>query len=62
MQLLAPARNRLFSRFAYGAVAYWILNGALLLIEARWHLLYRLTLWDAGQLQTLAAGLSHLPR
>ncbi len=59
MQLLAPARHRLFSRFAYGAAAYWALNALLLLAEARWHVLYRLTMWDLAQLRTLLAVTQH---
>jgi len=42
------------SRFAYGAIAYWGLNIALVIAEMRWHLLARLTAWDIAELVTLA--------
>jgi len=55
MQLIARPLNRFTSRLAYGAVAYWGLNVALVAAEARWHLLYRLTVWDIVQLKSLAS-------
>jgi len=36
------------------ASAYWLLNLILVGAEARWHLLYRLTLWDIATLRALA--------
>ena len=31
-----------------------MLNIALVAAEAKWHLIYRLTIWDIAQLRTLA--------
>jgi hypothetical protein len=53
MQLLARHPGRTTSRFALGAVAYWGLNAALLAEEVRWHLLYRLTIWDVSAIRSL---------
>ena len=53
MQLLAPAHRRVGFRLTYGFVAYWALNGLLLIEEARWHLLYQLMMWDLAQLRAL---------
>jgi hypothetical protein len=47
----------------YYVAAYWILNIALVLIEARWHVIYRLTLWDISEFEKLGplfAKLAHL--
>lgn len=48
------------ARYVYGAVAYWTLNAALLLGEARWHVLSRLTVWDIVTLRTVAPELAKL--
>lgn len=53
MQQLATVANRVLARCTYGLVAYWTLNAILVLAEARWHVLYRLTLWDISLLRTL---------
>jgi hypothetical protein len=53
MLRLAQAPNRLRERTLYGAVAYWGLNVVLLLVEARWHVLYHLTLWDISMIRTI---------
>jgi hypothetical protein len=42
------------SRYAWGAGFYLALNFLLLAAEARWHLLYQLTVWDISELKTLA--------
>lgn len=60
MQMLAPARRRFVSRFTHGFIIYWALNGLLLLEEARWHLLYRLTIWDIAQIRTLGLMIAHV--
>jgi hypothetical protein len=60
MLLLARRVNRVLPRLAYGAVIYWGLNAALVLAELRWHVLYRLTVWDASQLQTIVPVLGKL--
>jgi hypothetical protein len=38
-----------------GVVIYWASNAALLVAEARWHILYHLTVWDIWAIRT------HLP-
>ncbi len=55
MLRLAQTSNRLRERTLYGFVAYWGLNVVLLLIEARWHVLYHLTVWDISTIRTLLA-------
>lgn len=42
------------ARYAWGAGFYLALNFLILAVEARWHLLYRLTLWDIAEFKTLA--------
>lgn len=54
MEQLAGPAKRIGRRFAYGAAVYWALNVILVAAELRWHILYRLTLWDIEQLKTLA--------
>ena len=51
-QLTGPIR-RIASRFAIGAAIYWTLNVVLVAAEIRWHILYRLTLWDVEQFKSL---------
>ena len=51
MQRLARIATRLGPRCAFGVAAYWAANIALLLAEARWHVLSRLTLFDIAQLK-----------
>ena len=53
VRLLRPA-NRSGIRPAYYVAGYWVLNIALVAAEAKWHLIYRLTLWDITQLRMLA--------
>ena len=59
MDMLARRPSRVASRVFYGTAAYWTLNVALLLAEARWHILYRLTLWDLSQLKALGPVFYH---
>jgi hypothetical protein len=59
-QRLVGASRRVGSRFTSGALVYFGLNVLLIAAEAQWHLLYRLTLWDAAQLRTLAPLLAEL--
>lgn len=40
-------------RLGFGGVAYLALNFLLVGVEARWHVLYRLTMWDAATVKTL---------
>lgn len=40
-------------RWGIGGVAYLAVNFLLVGVEARWHVLYRLTMWDADALKTL---------
>lgn len=47
------------ARSIYYVAAYWTINIALVLAEARWHLIYRLTLWDIEQLKLLTPAIRH---
>lgn len=53
MDMLARRPNRVASRFLYGSAAYWCLNVVLAVEEIKWHLIYRLTLWDISQLRAI---------
>jgi hypothetical protein len=44
----------------FGLVVYWALNAGLIVAEARWHVLYRLTIWDLSALKSLAPVLGKL--
>jgi hypothetical protein len=44
LPILAP--YRFLRRSIYGVGAYWALNLLLLITEARWHVLYRLTVLE----------------
>jgi hypothetical protein len=44
LPILAP--YRFLRRSVYGASAYWALNLLLMVAEARWHVLYRLTVLE----------------
>jgi hypothetical protein len=59
MELLARTAYQLFSRYRYGLWGYWFVNAALIVVEARWHILSRLTLWDITTLIRLVGTLSH---
>lgn len=59
MERLARTTNQLFFRYRYGLWAYWFINAALIVEEARWHLLTRLTLWDITTLVRLAGAMAH---
>jgi hypothetical protein len=59
MELLARATGRLFFRYRYGLWAYWFINAALVVAEVRWHVLYRLTIWDVSTLVTLVGQIHH---
>jgi|GEM_PF-5806861 hypothetical protein len=45
--------NVIAGRSTLGIVTYCTLNALIIAAEARWHLLYRLTLWDLSQIRTL---------
>jgi hypothetical protein len=60
MDRFARRVNRLAAGSFYGAAAYWAVNLALVAAEARWHVLYRLTLWDVSQIKALSAILERL--
>ncbi len=40
-------------KLTYGGVVYLALNFLMVGVEARWHVLYRLTLFDAAAIKTL---------
>ena len=48
-----PEAKRIPSRLTQGALAYLGLNVLLATAEAEWHVLSRLTAWDASQLKIL---------
>jgi hypothetical protein len=56
---LARTTDRLFSRYRYGLWAYWLFNAVLIVAEARWHVLSRLTLWDIATLVRLVGAMAH---
>ncbi|HVR46035.1 MAG TPA: hypothetical protein VMT95_05310 [Candidatus Binatia bacterium] len=58
-QLVRPTK-RVGKRFAWGAGVYLALNFVLLVVEAQWHVLARLTVWDISELKTLTAMLAQL--
>jgi hypothetical protein len=60
MEHLVRPTKRIGTRFAWGAWIYLALNFALLVAEARWHVLARLTLWDVAELKTLTVMLGQL--
>ena len=60
MEHLAIPTKRVGTRFAWGAGFYLALNFVLLLAEARWHIIARLTIWDIAELKTLATMLGQL--
>ena len=54
MQRLTRFARRVLSGLAHGSLAYLGLNAILLVEEARFHLLYRLTVWDISTLRLVA--------
>ncbi len=56
-QLVRPTK-RVGQRFAWGAGIYLALNFLLVVAEAQWHILARLTVWDISALKTLTVMLS----
>lgn len=58
-QLVSPMK-RVGKRFAWGAGVYLTLNFVLLAVEAQWHVLARLTVWDISELKTLTMMLGQL--
>lgn len=58
--MLLRLANRTGPRAIYYVAAYWALNIVLVVAEARWHLIYRLMLWDIAQLSSFAPFLSKL--
>ena len=43
-----------------GLAFYWTLNACLVVAEARWHLLYKLTVWDLSQIKPMLPVLAKL--
>ncbi|MGA2761069.1 MAG: hypothetical protein ABSF08_12215 [Candidatus Cybelea sp.] len=52
MQRLTQATTHLGNNLAHGAASYFGLNVVLLIAEARWHLVWRLMLWDVSEMKT----------
>jgi hypothetical protein len=50
MDRLTPPPHPILQRSVYSAGAYWALNLLLIGVEARWHVLYHLTVWDVRTL------------
>ena len=53
LRLLRPA-TKSGPRYFYYVAAYWMLNILLVVAEARWHLIYQLTMWDIAKFKNLA--------
>lgn len=53
MERLTRASNQFLSRLGQGAIGYVGVNLFLLAAEAKWHLIYRLMLWDISEMRTL---------
>ncbi|MFZ1018552.1 MAG: hypothetical protein WAN39_11845 [Candidatus Cybelea sp.] len=53
MERLTRASNQFLSRLGQGAIGYVGVNLLLLAAEAKWHLIYRLMLWDISEMKTL---------
>jgi hypothetical protein len=53
MERLTRASNRFLARLGQGAAGYVVINLLLLATEAKWHLIYRLMLWDISEMKTL---------
>ena len=51
MQRLTRFARRVLSGLAHMSLAYLLLNAILLVEEARFHLLFRLTVWDMSELR-----------
>ena len=60
MERLVSPTKHVGTRFASGAMIYLVLNFVLLVAEARWHILARLTIWDISELKTLTVMLAQL--
>jgi hypothetical protein len=60
MEHLVRLTKPVGTRFAWGAGVYLALNFVLLGVEARWHVLARLTVWDISELKTLTVMLGQL--
>jgi hypothetical protein len=53
MARVAGAAKRANSPYTYGTAGYLALNLLLFAAEAKWHVLSRLTAWDALEIKTL---------
>ncbi len=58
MERLVRPTKHMGQRFRLGALVYLALNFALLVAEAQWHVLARLTVWDISELKTLTVMLA----
>jgi hypothetical protein len=52
MERLTRSFNQLASRLTKIGTGYLGVNIVLLAAEARWHLIYHLTLWDVSEMKT----------
>lgn len=59
MQRLTRFLKRVLSGLAHGSLAYLGINAILLVEEARFHLLFRLTVWDISELRLFGILLGH---
>lgn len=59
MQRLTRFLKRVLSGLAHMSLAYLLLNAILLVEEARFHLLFRLTVWDISELRLFGLLLGH---
>lgn len=58
MERLARVAKRLLRYLGHGTIGYLAMNLVLMAAEARWHFLYRLTVWDMSEMKTVAILLS----
>jgi hypothetical protein len=52
MQRLTQATTHLGTSMAHGAASYLGINVVMLIAEARWHIVWRLMIWDVNEMKT----------
>ncbi|HEX4015066.1 MAG TPA: hypothetical protein VHX17_14415 [Candidatus Cybelea sp.] len=54
MERLTRKYKRFLAYLGQGTVGYLAVNLVLMAAEAKWHLLYRLTVWDMSEMKLVA--------
>lgn len=62
MERLARRYKRFLACVGQGTVGYVAMNLLLMGAEAKWHLLYRLTVWDMSEMKLVAILLAQTAR